>query len=264
MQLELLRAQTTNAAVAELGARREAGVGPAPAGSKPADRSVTPEQKAALEKADRDLVERALGVEFRRMTTLADLHARHARVYEAVVVAKSDKSRVGRLTSAFGGRRETGVATFQPATVEKPHTERLNEGDSLHGGMLMAMLARQSGRSNNSPLGRGDSGSGSGSVRHKYISNFPSPAAGKSRGDDSDGGGTPEDSSRGVSSRDIELAPFAKPMVGVLSRLQPSAEAGEPGASLKRSPSWWQEETVEEEAEEMTSAERNAGDDANA
>jgi hypothetical protein len=53
-------------------------------------------------------------------------------------------------------------------------------------------------------------------------------------------------------------------MVGVLSRLQPSAEAGEPGASLKRSPSWWQEETVEEEAEEMTSAERNAGDDANA
>ena len=265
MQLELLRAQTTNAAVAELGARREAGVGPAPAGSTQADRSVTPEQKAALLKADRDLVERALGVEFRRMTTLADLHARHARVYEAVVVAKSDKSRVGRLTNAFGGRRETGVATFQPATVEKPHTERLNEGDSLHGGMLMAMLARQSGRSNNSPsFGRGDSGSGSGSVRHKYISNFPSPAAGKSRGDDSDSGGTPEDSSRGVSSRDIELAPFAKPMVGVLSRLQPSAEAGEPGASLKRSPSWWQEETVEEEAEEMTSAERNAGDDANA
>ena len=67
-----------------------------------------------------------------------------------------------------------------------------------------------------------------------------------------------------VATRDIELAPFAKPMVGALSRLQPSAEAGEPGASLKRSPSWWQEETVEEEAEEMTSAERNAGDDANA
>ena len=99
-------------------------------------------------------------------------------------------------------------------------------------------------------------------MRHKYISNFPSPA-GKSRGDDSDGSGTPEDSSRGVSSRDIELAPFAKPMVGALSRLQPSAGAGEPGASIKRSPSWWQEETVEEEAEEMTSAERNAGDDAN-
>ena len=202
-------------------------------------------------------------MEFRRINTLADLHARHSRVYEAVVVAKSDKSRVGRLTSAFGGRPETGVSTFQPAPVTKPQTERLNDGDSLHSGMLMAMLARQSGRSNSSPGGRGDSGSGSGSVRHRYISNFPS-RPGKSHVDDSDGSGTAEDSVRGASSRDVELASFAPPMASATSRLQPPAGRDEPSASIKRSPSWWEEETVEAVAEEMDGAEQSPGDDAKA
>ena len=266
MQLELLREQTTNAAVAELRARREAGVGPAPAvASSPADAGAesATDEKAAREKADRASVESALGVEFRRINTLADLHARHSRVYEAVVVAKSDKSRVGRLTSAFGGRPETGVSTFQPAPVTKPQTERLNDGDSLHSGMLMAMLARQSGRSNSSPGGRGDSGSGSGSVRHRYISNFPS-RPGKSHVDDSDGSGTAEDSVRGASSRDVELASFAPPMASATSRLQPPAGRDEPSASIKRSPSWWEEETVEAVAEEMDGAEQSPGDDAKA
>ena len=269
MQLELLRAQTTNAAIAELRARRQARVGPAPADAKGARGSaggssaaaaqaeVEAEAMKSAEKADRASVESALGVEFRRVTTLADLHARHARVYEAVVVAKSDRSRVGRLTHAFGSRREPrGVSTFQPAHVAKPQTERLNEGDSLHGGMLMAMLARQGGRAGNSTHGRGDSGSGSGSVRRKYVADFPE---GKRRGgEESDGSGTAEDSVRGVSSRDIELAPVVPPM----ARLQPLAGGGEPSASIKRSPSWWQEETVEAVAEEMKSAERTPGDGA--
>ena len=267
MQLELLRAQTTNAAVAELRARRQARVGPAPAdakgsrgsagGSSAAAAEAEAEEMKSAEKADRASVESALGVEFRRVTTLADLHARHARVYEAVVVAKSDRSRVGRLTRAFGSRREPqGVSTFQPAHVAKSQTKRLNEGDSLHGGMLMAMLARQGGRAGNSTHGRGDSGSGSGSVRRKYVADFPE---GKRRGgEESDGSGTAEDSVRGVSSRDIELAPVVPPM----ARLQPLAGGGEPSASIERSPSWWQEETVEAVAEEMKSAERTPGDDA--
>ena len=267
MQLELLRVQTTNAAVAELRARRQARVGPAPAdaegvrgsagGSSAAAAEAEAEEMKSAEKADRASVESTLGVEFRRVTTLADLHARHARVYEAVVVAKSDRSRVGRLTRAFGSPREPrDVSTFQPAHVAKPQTERLNEGDSLHGGMLMAMLARQGGRAGNSTHGRGDSGSGSGSVRRKYVADFPE---GKRRGgEESDGSGTAEDSVRGVSSRDIELAPVAPPMAG----LQPLAGAGEPSASIERSPSWWQEETVEAVAEEMKSAERTPGDDA--
>lgn len=267
MQLELLRAQTTNAAVAELRARRQARVGPAPAdaegargsagGSSAAAAEAEAEEMKSAEKADRASVESALGVEFRRVTTLAELHARHARVYEAVVVAKSDRSRVGRLTRAFGSPREPrGVSTFQPAHVAKPQTERLNEGDSLHGGMLMAMLARQGGRAGNSTHGRGDSGSGSGSMRRKYVADFPE---GKRRGgEESDGSGTAEDSVRGVSSRDIELAPVAPPM----ARLQPLAGGGEPSASIERSPSWWQEETVEAVAEEMKSAERTPGDDA--
>ena len=164
---------------------------------------------------------------------------------------------MGRLTHAFGSRREPrGVSTFQPAHVAKSQTKRLNEGDSLHGGMLMAMLARQGGRAGNSTHGRGDSGSGSGSVRRKYVADFPE---GKRRGgEESDGSGTAEDSVRGVSSRDIELAPIAPPM----ARLQPLAGGGEPSASIERSPSWWQEETVEAVAEEMKSAERTPGDDA--
>ena len=172
MQLELLRAQTTNAAVAELRAApaRSSATRPAPAdaegargsaGARAAAAEAEAEEMKSAEKADRASVESALGVEFRRVTTLADLHARHARVYEAVVVAKSDRSRVGRLTRAFGSRREPqGVSTFQPAHVAKSQTKRLNEGDSLHGGMLMAMLARQGGRAGNSTHGRGDSGSG--------------------------------------------------------------------------------------------------------
>ena len=275
MQLELLRAQTTNAAVAELRARRQArssATRPAPAdaegargsagGSSAAAAEAEAEEMKSAEKADRASVESALGVEFRRVTTLADLHARHARVYEAVVVAKSDKSRVGRLTSAFGGQPETGVSTFQPARVAKPQTERLNAGDSLHGGMLMAMLARQSGRGNSSPRGRGDSGSGSGSARRKYISDFSSHA-GKSHVNDGDGSGTPEDSLRGASSRDIELASFAPPMASATSRLKPLAGRDEPNASIKRSPSWWEEETVEA-AEEMDGAGQTTHDDAKA
>ena len=265
MQLELLRAQTTEAAVAKLRERREAGIGPAPAvPSSPADAGAESgtDEKAARVNADWASVERALGLDFRRVTTLADLHARHARVYEAVVVAKSDKSRVGRLTSAFGGQPETGVSTFQPARVAKPQTERLNAGDSLHGGMLMAMLARQSGRGNSSPRGRGDSGSGSGSARRKYISDFSSHA-GKSHVNDGDGSGTPEDSLRGASSRDIELASFAPPMASATSRLKPLAGRDEPNASIKRSPSWWEEETVEA-AEEMDGAGQTTHDDAKA
>ena len=269
MQLELLRAQTTNAAVAELRAAPSAQLGDEACaggrggragfrgGSSAAAAEAEAEEMKSAEKADRASVESALGVEFRRVTTLADLHARHARVYEAVVVAKSDRSRVGRLTRAFGSRREPqGVSTFQPAHVAKSQTKRLNEGDSLHGGMLMAMLARQGGRAGNSTHGRGDSGSGSGSVRRKYA---PTSRRGKRRG-----------AKRATAAGQPRTASAACPRATSSSRrscrrwpgCSHSRGGGEPSASIERSPSWWQEEAVEAVAEEMKSAERAPGDGA--
>ena len=178
-------------------------------------------------------------------------------MYEAVVVAKSGARLVGRLTRATArGASLKDARRSSAAHVAKSQTKRLNEGDSLHGGMLMAMLARQGGRAGNSTHGRGDSGSGSGSVRRKYVADFPE---GKRRGgEESDGSGTAEDSVRGVSSRDIELAPVVPPM----ARLQPPRGGASRARASSAPPSWWQEETVEAVAEEMKSAERTPGDDA--
>ena len=83
-----VRAQTTNAAVrrrararlcARPGALADARARGVPRGSSAAAAEAEAEEMKSAEKADRASVESALGVEFRRVTTLADLHARHAR-----------------------------------------------------------------------------------------------------------------------------------------------------------------------------------------
>ena len=256
MQLELLRAQTVTIAVNDLARQREEqGVDKGKDDTddkdargdegKVADNKSSPlASTASASVADKKLISDALSVEFKRLSTLADLHQRHRRVYEAVVVAKSDKSRTGRFTKMTSGKSKE-FSTFKPSPLQNSSDKndsahRLNQGDSMHGGMLMAMLARQNSRSNLDVSRRGDSGSGSYSSRfglnaHTNTGGFPSPI---SRDDDSSregSGSTLEGSSHhGVSSRDVELAPWSKPLINT----------GVNAENAITDTEWWEEETA--------------------
>jgi hypothetical protein len=135
--------------------------------------------------------------------------------------------------------------------------------------MLMAMLARQ-GRSNfaRGEGSRGGSGSGSGSYASKYLgfekkrASFPSPEERKSNDGESSGTGSREESTHdGGSSRDIELV--AQGLFS-LSKATPDASPDLSPLSgqktLRRAPSWWEEETADSTAlaEKQTDARKGS------
>ena len=252
MQLGLLRAQTVNAAANDLARLREEEKEEGSVesrGAKPAldhanhakevSGKTTPAAAAARLADDKKTIANALSVEFRRLTTLVDLHERHQRVYEAVVEAKSDKSRTGRFTMATSKKTHS---TLKPSFSNLNQTDddnqsahRLNQGDSLHGGMLMAMLARQAGDSRDGSSRRGR-GFPAPTTREEDLSREGS--GGGSAGTSGEG----SSHAGGISSRDVELAPWSKSLI---PRSTSDKDFESTDYQTKNAPDkWWQEETA--------------------
>ena len=234
MQLDAhLRAQTTNAAVAELRARRQARSsatdGPAPASSpewragfRTADQrdaaaaEAEAEEMKSAEKADRASVESALGVEFRRVTTLADLHARRRARVRSRGGGQERPSRVGRLTRNYQNlRRRASRRLDVPACARREVADQAPE----RGGPRCTAACSwpcSPGRAA-APATRPTGGATAGRGRSCAADAADFPEGKRRGGEESDGRRTAEDSVRGVSSRDIELAPVVPPMARLQS-----------------------------------------------
>jgi hypothetical protein len=160
-------------------------------------------------------------------------------VYEAVVEAKSDKSRTGRFTMATSKKTHS---TLKPSFSNLNQTDddnqsahRLNQGDSLHGGMLMAMLARQAGDSRDGSSRRGR-GFPAPTTREEDLSREGS--GGGSAGTSGEG----SSHAGGISSRDVELAPWSKSLI---PRSTSDKDFESTDYQTKSAPDkWWQEETA--------------------
>ena len=198
MQLELLAEQVAAEACADADADAD---------------STDPDSTDANANAVRD----SLSVETRRVADLAELHARHRRVYEAVAGGAS--TRDGALRDEQRARR------------------RLNAGDSVHAGMLMAMLTRVSSRTSLSAAIGGERGGGSGS---NSISNSRS-RRGASRGDGSGSG-------RGARRAEAEANDTAKSDADATRTEEVVVDATPPrrmGTGMPRTDSWLDERTVD-------------------
>ena len=159
----------------------------------------------------------ALSVETRRVADLAELHARHRRVYEAVA---------GGASTRDGALRE-----------EQRARRRLNAGDSVHAGMLMAMLTRVSSRASLAAAVGGEIGGGSGS---NSISNSPSTR----RACREDGCG----SRRGARRAEEEMHDAAKSgaeATGTFASEEEARDAAPRGRGAPRTDSWLDERTVD-------------------
>ena len=159
----------------------------------------------------------ALSVETRRVADLAELHARHRRVYEAVA---------GGASTRDGALRE-----------EQRARRRLNAGDSVHAGMLMAMLTRVSSRASLAAAVGGEIGGGSGS---NSISNSPSTR----RACREDGCG----SRRGARRAEEEMhdaATSGAEATGTFASEEEARDAAPRGRGAPRTDSWLDERTVD-------------------
>ena len=203
MQLELLAEQVAAEACADAGADADS--------TDPDSTDASANANAA--RAVRD----SLSVETRRVADLAELHARHRRVYEAVAGGAS--TRDGALRDEQRARR------------------RLNAGDSVHAGMLMAMLTRVSSRTSLSAAIGGERRGGSGSNSN---SNSQS-RRGASRGDGSGSG-------RGARRAEAEANDAATSDADAIRTEEVVVAATPPrrmGTGLPRTDSWLDERTVD-------------------
>ena len=209
MQLELLAEQVA----AEACADSTDACGFDPRSVAVANANANAKANANASRAVRD----ALSVETRRVADLAELHARHRRVYEAVA---------GGASTRDGALRE-----------EQRARRRLNAGDSVHAGMLMAMLTRVSSRASLAAAVGGEIGGGSGS---NSISNSPSTR----RACREDGCG----SRRGARRAEEEMhdaATSGAEATGTFASEEEARDAAPRGRGAPRTDSWLDERTVD-------------------